>query len=72
MRRRPLATLTARAVLVTCLVALVSVLVTALVAAPLALQAANRATREGLADQADLAAALVNTRPRPEGEDRLV
>src|SRR6266704_2656258 len=64
--------LTSRAVLVTCLVALVSVLVTALVAAPLALRATNRATREGLADQADLTAALINTRPRPSGEDRVV
>ncbi|TMM43214.1 MAG: HAMP domain-containing histidine kinase [Actinobacteria bacterium] len=64
--------LTSRAVLVTCLVALVSVLVTALVAAPLALRETNRATREGLAQQAELAAALINTRPRPAGEDRIV
>jgi two-component system sensor histidine kinase BaeS len=72
MRSRPLSTLTARAVFITCLVAFVSVLVTALVAAPLALQGANRAARDGLADQAELAAALINTRPRAVGEDKLV
>src|SRR5213078_1328017 len=63
--------LTPRAVLVTCLVAFISVLATALVAVPLALQATHRATREGLSAQADLAALLVNTRALPVREDQL-
>src|SRR5947209_4520053 len=64
--------LTSRAVLVTCLVASISVLVSALAAVPLALRTTNRATRDGLSQQADLAAALINTRPRAPGEDRVV
>src|SRR5438105_8591711 len=63
--------LTPRAILVTCLVAFIAVLVTALVAVPLALQATRKATRDGLSSQADLAALLVNMRPRPAGEDQL-
>src|SRR5262245_62538498 len=63
-RGRPLPrfgrTLTARAVLSTCLAALVSVLVTAAVAFPLALRSANDAVRAGLADKASLAASLIN------------
>lgn len=53
-------TLTARAVLSTCLAALISVLVTAAVAFPLALRSANDAVRAGLADKSSLAASLVN------------
>jgi two-component system sensor histidine kinase BaeS len=70
-RRRVLSGLTTRAVLVTCLAALVSVLVTALVALPVAVRAANAEARKGLADKAQLAADLVNTRPRPAGQQRL-
>src|SRR6266508_3108612 len=72
MRRRFGSTLTARAVLATCLVAFVCVLVTALVAAPLALQGANREARKGLADQAQIAATLIGNRPNPLVEQRLV
>jgi two-component system, OmpR family, sensor kinase len=53
-------TLTARAVLATCIAALISVLVTAAVAFPLALRSANDAVRTGLADKASLAASLIN------------
>ncbi|MBO0870116.1 MAG: two-component sensor histidine kinase, partial [Micromonosporaceae bacterium] len=54
-RGRPwLRTLTARAVLVTCLASLVSVLVTAAVAAPLAVRSSNRQTRADLAARANL------------------
>src|SRR5438105_2724057 len=63
--------LTARAVLVTCLAALVSVLVTALVAFPLALRATNAEARKGLADKAQIAADLIGTRPREVGQQRL-
>jgi signal transduction histidine kinase len=59
-RSRFTRTLTARAVLSTCLAALISVLVTALVAFPLALRSANDAVRTGLADKASLAASLIN------------
>jgi two-component system sensor histidine kinase BaeS len=52
-------TLTARAVLATCLAALISVLVTALVAFPFAVRTANDAIRAGIADKATLAAQLV-------------
>jgi two-component system OmpR family sensor kinase len=64
--------LTARAVAVTCLVALVSVLVTALVAVPLAVRATNDATRSGLRDKALLAADLVDLRPGAAGQERFV
>ncbi len=63
MADRPGRTLTARAVLVTCAVALVSVLVTALVAVPLAVRAAERRDRQALAVQAQLAADLLRARP---------
>ncbi len=53
-------TITARAVLSTCLVALVSVLVTALVALPLAAQRTNQQARKGLAEQAQIAATLID------------
>ncbi|TCB92690.1 HAMP domain-containing histidine kinase [Micromonospora zingiberis] len=56
-------TLTARAVLVTCAVALVSVLVTALVAVPVAVRAAERRDQQALAAQAQLAADLLRARP---------
>jgi two-component system sensor histidine kinase BaeS len=70
-RRPTSSTLTTRAVVVTCLAALVSVLVTALVALPFAVRAANKEARKGLADKAVLAADLVNSRPRPAGQQRL-
>src|SRR3989442_5973311 len=70
-RRRVWSTLTTRAVLVTCLAALVSVLVTALVAFPLAIRAANAQARKGLADKAQIAADLINSRPREPGQQRL-
>jgi two-component system sensor histidine kinase BaeS len=58
-----LRTLTARAVLTACLVALVSVLVTALVAVPLAVRAARSAERDGLARATVIAAAAIDLRP---------
>ena len=70
--RRRFATLTVRAVLVTCLAALVSVLVTALVAFPLAIRTANDEARKGLVDKAQLAAYLISSRPNEPGEKQLV
>jgi two-component system sensor histidine kinase BaeS len=61
--RNVLRTLTARAVLTGCLVALVSVLVTALVAIPLAVRAASGAERSGLASQTEIVAAAIDLRP---------
>ncbi len=61
--RNVLRTLTARAVLAGCLVALVSVVVTALVAIPLAVRAASRAERTGLANQTEIVAAAIDLRP---------
>ncbi|BCJ59557.1 sensor histidine kinase [Micromonospora endophytica] len=63
MAERPGRTLTARAVLVTCAVALVSVLVTATVAVPVAVRAAERRDQQALAVQAQLAADLLRARP---------
>jgi two-component system sensor histidine kinase BaeS len=71
-RRAASSSLTARAVWVTCLAALVSVLVTALVAFPLALRAANSEARKGLADKALIAADLIGSRPREAGQQRLI
>ncbi|ATO15923.1 two-component sensor histidine kinase [Micromonospora sp. WMMA2032] len=74
-RRRSAHTLTARAVLVTCAVALVSVLVTALVAVPLAVRGAERRDQEALAAQARLAAEVLRVRAvrqRDSAGDRLI
>ncbi|SCE82728.1 two-component system, OmpR family, sensor histidine kinase BaeS [Micromonospora chokoriensis] len=68
-------TLTARAVLVTCAVALVSVLVTAIVAVPLAIRGAERRDQDALAAQARLAAEVLRTRldrGRSTDEERLI
>jgi signal transduction histidine kinase len=68
-------TLTARAVLVTCAVALVSVLVTAIVAVPLAIRGAERREQDALAAQARLAAEVLRTRldrGRSVDEERLI
>ncbi|TYC00099.1 HAMP domain-containing histidine kinase [Micromonospora sp. WP24] len=68
-------TLTARAVLVTCAVAMVSVLVTALVAVPLAVRGAERRDQEALTAQARLAAEVLRTRldrGRTADEERLI
>ncbi|GAA2193965.1 sensor histidine kinase [Micromonospora lupini] len=68
-------TLTARAVLVTCAVALVSVLVTAIVAVPLAIRGAERRDQQALAAQARLAAEVLRTRldrGRTVDEERLI
>lgn len=68
-------TLTARAVLVTCAVALVSVLVTAIVAVPLAIRGAERRDQEALSAQARLAAEVLRTRldrGRSADEERLI
>ncbi|MGC4880079.1 histidine kinase dimerization/phospho-acceptor domain-containing protein [Micromonospora sp. DT43] len=68
-------TLTARAVLVTCAVALVSVLVTAIVAVPLAIRGAERRDQQALAAQARLAAEVLRTRldrGRTADEERLI
>jgi len=61
--RRVTGTLTGRAVLAGCLVALVSVLATAAVAVPLANRAARAQAGAALAAEADLLAAAVRTRP---------
>ena len=55
-------TLTARAVLVTCLVALISVLITAAVALPLVVRSANEERRLVLADKARVAANAIEGR----------
>lgn len=55
-------TLTARALISTCLAALISVLVTAVIAFPLAVQAANATARAGLSDRAALASDIVAPR----------
>ncbi|HKE65018.1 MAG TPA: ATP-binding protein [Micromonosporaceae bacterium] len=60
VRTRFTRTLTARAVVSTCIAALISVLVTAAVAFPLALRSANDTVRAGLTDKASLAASLIN------------
>ncbi|WP_442930290.1 ATP-binding protein [Micromonospora sp. LH3U1] len=68
-------TLTARAVLVTCAVALVSVLVTAIVAVPLAIRGAERSDQKALSAQARLAAEVLRTRldrGRSADEERLI
>ncbi|MEV5763445.1 HAMP domain-containing sensor histidine kinase [Micromonospora sp. NPDC052213] len=74
-RPRPARTLTSRAVLVTCAVALVSVLVTAIVAVPLAVRGVERRDQEALAAQARLAAEVLRPRletGRTADEERLV
>ncbi|WP_327029972.1 HAMP domain-containing histidine kinase [Micromonospora sp. NBC_01740] len=74
-RHRPGRTLTSRAVLVTCAVALVSVLVTAIVAVPLAVRGVERRDQEALAAQARLAAAVLRPRletGRTADEERIV
>ncbi|MBY8873711.1 HAMP domain-containing histidine kinase [Micromonospora sp. PLK6-60] len=74
-RRRFPGTLTARAVLVTCAVALVSVLVTALVAVPLAVRGAERRDQAALAAQARLAADVLRVRTarqRDNAGERLI
>lgn len=74
-RPRPGRTLTARAILVTCAVALVSVLVTAVVAVPLAVRNAERQAQDALAAQARLTAEVLRfriNRGRPTDEDRLL
>jgi two-component system sensor histidine kinase BaeS len=69
---RRLGTLTTRAILVTCLAALISVLVTALVAFPLAIRSANNEARSGLADKASLTTDWLSTRPGAAAEERIV
>ncbi|WP_028192843.1 sensor histidine kinase [Salinispora pacifica] len=72
-RRGP--TLTVRAVLVTCAVALVSVLVTAIVAVPLAVRGVEHREQQALAAQSRLAAEALRSRldtPRTVDEDRLL
>ncbi|RLK24631.1 two-component system sensor histidine kinase BaeS [Micromonospora sp. M71_S20] len=74
-RHRPGRTLTSRAVLVTCAVALVSVLVTAIVAVPLAVRGVERRDQEALAAQARLAAEVLRPRletGRTADEERIV
>lgn len=63
-------TLTARMVLVTCLVAVVSVAITAAVALPLALRSANEAARVSLAERARVAAVVVEGRDTPAAAAR--
>jgi two-component system sensor histidine kinase BaeS len=59
---RRLGTLTGRAVLTTCLAALISVVVTALIAFPLAIRESNSTARGILSDKASLAAQVVEPR----------
>jgi two-component system sensor histidine kinase BaeS len=63
-------TLTVRAVLVTCLVALISVLITAAVALPLAARSANEQTRLVLADKARVAASAIDGVNTPASQAR--
>ncbi|GIF71033.1 HAMP domain-containing sensor histidine kinase [Asanoa siamensis] len=65
-------TLTFRAVVVGCVVALVSVLVTALVAIPLAARAVEERTRESLATEATVVAAALRATPRPAGDQKVI
>jgi two-component system OmpR family sensor kinase len=65
-------TLTSRAVLMACAVAVVSVLVTALVAAPLASRAIESRARASLKTEADVVAAALRATPRPAGDARVV
>ncbi|GIF69777.1 two-component sensor histidine kinase [Asanoa ishikariensis] len=65
-------TLTARAALVGCAVAVVSVLVTALVAIPLAARTVEARTRESLAAEATVVAAALRATPRPAGDQKLL
>ncbi|MGS2617318.1 sensor histidine kinase [Micromonospora sp. LZ34] len=74
-RHRSGRTLTSRAVLVTCAVALVSVLVTAIAAVPVAIRGVERRDQEALAAQARLAAEVLRPRletGRTADEERLV
>jgi len=64
-RARPVPGLTGRTVLVTCVVALVSVLVTAVIALPLATRATLEQTRRSLADRTDLVTSYLAARPNP-------
>src|SRR5262245_56575879 len=67
-------TFTVRAVIVTCVVALVSVLVTAAVAVPLSIREANRDARDRLSDTTELATELMRPRiatPRTNDEVQL-
>lgn len=61
-RRHGGGSLTARAVLVTCLVAVIAVVITAAVALPLALRSANESARIALADKARVAANAIEGR----------
>jgi signal transduction histidine kinase len=68
-------TVTARAILVTCVAAVVSVLVTALVAFPIALRAANQDARTALDKEASLVAALLGPRlasPRTRDDEAIL
>jgi signal transduction histidine kinase len=58
-------TLTGRAIVVTCLVALASVIATAAAALPLAVNTANRETRDSLNNEVTVAARLLSRRPNP-------
>src|SRR5689334_779951 len=68
VRRWVGSTLTVRAVLVTCLVALVSVLITAAVALPLAARSANEEMRLVLADKARVAANVIEGANTPAAQ----
>jgi len=76
VRRRPIGrTLTARAVLAACAVAVVSVLVTALIAVPIAVQRVDQQARESLDQQARVAASLLRPRVdrgREADEERII
>jgi two-component system sensor histidine kinase BaeS len=65
-------TLTMRAVLAGCIVAMISVIVTALVAVPLATRAAERSARESLAVQTDVTAQVLRSRVKAAADARLM
>jgi two-component system sensor histidine kinase BaeS len=64
-------TLSARAILVTCATAVVSVIVTALVAVPVAVRSANDQARQGLDEKATLVGDML-AGPRPTDREALV
>src|SRR5690348_15992610 len=61
-------TLSARAILVTCATAVVSVIVTALVALPVAVRAANSQAKVGLGEKANLVGEVLANSRRAEKE----
>jgi two-component system sensor histidine kinase BaeS len=72
MPSRLFRTLTARAALITCAVAMISVTVTAAIGVPVAVRNSDRQARLALANEADLVAELLRPRVRTGNEDGVV